>query len=132
MQAPLPAETQMQLKISNRQSGDVMVVDLDGRVVIGTENDALNEQLEKMARGGGKKLLVNLAKVTQLDSSGICTLVRGFTTAKNSGGVFKIVHAGGKVHEVLEVMHLTRAIPTFDDEAKAIASFSAATGSAPR
>ncbi|HEV2289355.1 MAG TPA: STAS domain-containing protein [Candidatus Acidoferrales bacterium] len=121
----------MQLKISSRQSGDVTVVDLEGRVVIGRENDALNEQLEKMARGGGKKLLVNLAKVTQLDSSGICTLVRGLTTAKNSEGVFKIVHAGGKVQEVLEVMHLTRAIPTFDDEAKAVASFSTTADSAP-
>ena len=122
----------MQLKISNRQSDDVTVVDLEGRVVIGAENDALKDQLEKMARGGGKKLLVNLAKVTQLDSSGICTLVHGFTTAKNAGGSFKILHAGGKVRDVLEVMHLTRAIPTFDDEAKAVASFGAAAGSTPR
>ncbi|MFZ0213693.1 MAG: STAS domain-containing protein [Candidatus Acidiferrales bacterium] len=122
----------MHLLISSRRSGDVTVVDLDGRVVIGTENDALNEQLEKIASQKAQKLLINLAKVTQLDSSGICTLVRAFTTAKKAGGSFKIVHAGGKVREVLEVMHLTRAIPTFDDEAKAIASFGAAAGSAQR
>ncbi|MHB8410748.1 MAG: STAS domain-containing protein [Candidatus Acidiferrales bacterium] len=122
----------MHLKISMRQSGDVTIVDLDGRIVIGLDNDSLHERLEELTRRGARKVLVNLTNVTQLDSSGISTIVRAFISMQHSGGSFKILHPGGHVREVLEITHLTNAIPTFDDEAVAMASFGAAARSASR
>lgn len=113
----------MTLKISVRQLSDVNVVDLDGRLVIGPASEALSERFQEMSRQGARKILVNLAKVTQLDSSGICSLLQGFTSMKRAGGSFKLLHPGGHTREVLEVMRLTDTIPTLDDEAQAVASF---------
>ena len=122
----------MHLKISMRQSGGVTIVDLDGRIVIGLDNDSLHERLDELARRGARNVLVNLTNVTQLDSSGISTIVRAFISMQHSDGAFKILHPGGHVREVLEVTHLTKAIPTFDDEAAAMASFGSAARSASR
>jgi len=122
----------MHLRISTRQTGDVTIVDLDGRIVIGQDNDSLRERFEGLIRRGARNVLVNLANVAQVDSSGISTLVRAFISMQHSGGSFKMLHPGGHVREVLEVMHLTNVIPTFDDEAQAIASFGPGAKSASR
>lgn len=113
----------MPLKISVRQMSDVSVVDLEGRLIIGPEAEALGDRLRGMSRQGVRKILVNLAKVTQLDSSGICSLLQGYTSMKQAGGSFKLLHPAGHAREVLEVMRLTETIPTLDDEAEAVASF---------
>lgn len=113
----------MPLKISVRRLSDVSVVDLDGRLVIGPDSEALAERLKDLSRQGVRKILVNLAKVTQLDSSGICSLLQGYASMKKTGGSFKLLHPGGHTREVLEVMRLTETIPTLDDETQAVASF---------
>lgn len=113
----------MPLKISVRQLFDVNVVDLEGRLIIGPESEALGEKLRGMSRQGVRKILVNLEKVTQLDSSGICSLLQGYTSMKQAGGAFKLLHPAGHAREVLEVMRLTETIPTMDDEGEAVASF---------
>jgi anti-sigma B factor antagonist len=113
----------MNLKISARQSGDVKILDLEGRVTIGRDNDALNSRLQELAQQGVKKALVNLARITQLDSSGLSTIVRAYSTFLNSGGSLKLLHPSGHVREVLELTRLTKTIPTFNDETEAVASF---------
>lgn len=116
----------MSLKISARRSGDVTILDLDGRVTIGRDNDSLNDRLQDLVHQEAKKVLVNLAGVTQLDSSGLSTLVRAYISFQNFGGSMKLLHPGGHVREVLELTRLTKTIPTLDDEAAAVASFSSA------
>ena len=116
----------MPLKISVRRLSDVSIMDLDGRLVIGPDSEALAEKLHELSRQGARKILVNLARVTQLDSSGICSLLQGYSAMKQAGGVFKLLHPGGHTREVLEVMRLTETIPTLDDEAQAVASFTPA------
>lgn len=116
----------MSLKISARRSGDVTILDLDGRVTIGRDNDSLNDRLQDLVHQEAKRVLVNLAGVTQLDSSGLSTLVRAYISFQNSGGSMKLLHPGGHVREVLELTRLTKTIPTLDDEAAAVASFSSA------
>lgn len=116
----------MALKIFVRQIADVSILDLDGRLIIGPESEALAERLQQLSKQGARKILVNLQKVTQLDSSGICSLLQGYTAMKQAGGSFKLLHPGGHAREVLEVMRLTETIPTIDDEAKALASFGSA------
>jgi len=70
-----------------------------------------------------RKLLVNLAGTTQIDSSGISTIVRTFVTMERAGGNLRLLGPSGRVREVLEVTRLLSSIPTYDDEAKAVASF---------
>jgi anti-anti-sigma factor len=117
----------MNLKISARRSGDVTILDLDGRVTIGRDNDSLNNRLQDLAHQDVKKVLVNLTSVSQLDSSGLSTLVRAYITFQHSGGFLKLLHPGGHVREVLELTHLTKTIPTHDDEAVAVASFASSS-----
>jgi len=113
----------MGLQLSTRKSGDVTIIDLRGRVTIGRPNDALSAELRKLAEAGPRDILVNLAGVTQVDSSGISTIVRSFVTLERRGGRLKLVNAVGHVREVLELTRLIRSIPTFENEAAALASF---------
>ena len=113
----------MGLQIVARKSGDVIVLDLVGRVIIGVSNDSLSAELRKLAETAPCNVLVNLSGVTQMDSSGISTLVRSFVTLERQGGSLKLLNACGHVKEVLELTRLIQSIPSFTDEAKAVASF---------
>lgn len=115
----------MNLKISSRRSGDVTILDLEGRITIGRDNDSLSSHLQDLAHRDAKKVLVNLAQVTQLDSSGLVTLVRAYTTFQRAGGALKLLRPAGHVREVLDLTRLTKTIPTLDEEAHAVASFAA-------
>jgi anti-anti-sigma factor len=120
----------MALEISIRQSGDVTIVDLQGRATIGANTDLLNRQLRKLAVGGALKLLVNLAGLTMMDSSGIATIAGTYVSLIRQGGRLKLLRPSGRVREVLTVMRLLDSIPTFEDEVEALASFRPASQSA--
>jgi len=111
------------LQITKRTSDDVTILDLQGRIIIGSGNDALAAELRKLAEAGPSDVLVNLAGVAQIDSSGISTLVRSFVTLERHGGSLKILNPTGHVKEVLELTRLIHSIPAFTDEAKAVAAF---------
>jgi anti-sigma B factor antagonist len=129
----ISGEVAVGLQISARQSGDVTVLDLQGRVTIGRGNDLLGNELRELLEHGTRKLLINLIGVPQMDSSGISTVVRSFVSLQRVGGSLKLLHPVGHVREVLELTRLLHSIPTFDDEAAAVASFapSAARTSSP-
>jgi anti-sigma B factor antagonist len=113
----------MGLQIETRQSGDITILDLHGRVTIGRDNDLLSSQLRELLAGGCRKLLINLASVQQMDSSGLSSLVRSFVTLQRAGGSLGLIRPQGHARDVLALTGLLRAIPTFDDEATALGSF---------
>ncbi len=113
----------MSLQATIRHSGDVTILDLEGRAIIGASSDLLARELRRLRESGARKLLVNLSGLTQIDSSGLSTLVRAFVSLGHSGGSLKLLGVRGRVREVLSVTRLLRAIPIFDDEASALASF---------
>jgi anti-sigma B factor antagonist len=116
-------EADMGLQISVRKSDNVAIIDLQGRIVIGDTNDSFEGELRKVAERTPCDVLVNLAEVTQIDSSGISTLVKSFVTLKRGGGNLKILNPTGMVREVLDVTGLMNCLPTYTDEATALASF---------
>lgn len=112
----------MGLQISPRKSGNVTILDLQGRITIGPSNDALSSELRKLAESGPVDVVVNLTGVVQMDSSGISTVVRSFVSLERQGGGLRLLNPQGHVKEVLELTRLINSIPTYYDEAKAVAS----------
>ena len=113
----------MDLQISIRESGDVTILDLQGRATIGADSDLLNSHLQKLVANGVRKLLLNLAGVTQLDSSGISAIIGTYVSLSRQGGSLKLLCPWGRVRAVLRVIRLPDIIPTFEDETQALASF---------
>jgi anti-sigma B factor antagonist len=111
------------LQISIRESGDVTILDLLGRATMGDDSDLLSGYLQRLVADGAQKLLVNLANVTQLDSWGISAIIGTHVSLNRQGGSLKLLCPRGRVQDVLRVIRLPDIIPTFEDEAQALASF---------
>ena len=120
---PLKRLVKSKLQISTRESGDVTILDLRGRATIGDGRFLLSVHLRKLVAKGGRKLLLNLADVTRLDSSGISPAIGTYLSLSRQGGSLKLVCPRGRVQDVLRVMRVADFIPTFEDETQALASF---------
>jgi anti-sigma B factor antagonist len=114
----------MGLQISIRESGDVTVVDLRGKSTLNDgESDFLSKQLRDLVSDGKRKLLLNLADLIQVDSSGVGVIVEAYVSLDRKGGELKLLAPRGRVREVLKVFRLLDVLPSFDDETQALASF---------
>ena len=113
----------MGLQISTRESGDVTILDLRGRATIGEDSELLIDHLNKLVASGIPKLLLNLADVKQLDSSGISAIVGTYVSLRRQAGSLKLLCPRGRVRAVLRVVRLLEIIPTFEDETEALSSF---------
>ena len=113
----------MGLQISIRKSGDVTILDLQGRATIGVDSNLLCSHLQRLVGSGVRKLLLNLADVTQLDSSGISAIIGTHVSLSRQGGGLKLLRPSGRVRAVLQVIRLPDIVPTFEDETQALASF---------
>jgi anti-sigma B factor antagonist len=112
------------LQISIRESGDVTILDLRGRSTIdGGESELLSSHLKKLVAKGAHKLLLNLAGLNQLDSSGVGIIIETYVSVKRQGGDLKLLCPCGRVLEVLTLFRLLDRIPSFEDEAQALGSF---------
>jgi stage II sporulation protein AA (anti-sigma F factor antagonist) len=112
------------LAISIRESGGVKIHDLRGRSTIDHgESELLGRYLQKLIANGVRNLLLSLADLTQVDSSGLSVIVTTYVSLRGMGGELKFRCPRGRVLEVFTVLHLTQIIPSFEDEAQALASF---------
>jgi anti-sigma B factor antagonist len=112
------------VKLNTRQVGNVSVIDVAGRITLGEGSAALRETLRDMVAKNQNKILLNLADVTYIDSSGIGELVSGFTTVTNTGGQLKLLNLNKRVKDLLQITKLYTVFEVKDDEAEAIRSFS--------
>ena len=113
----------MSVKLTNRQVGEVTVVDAVGRITLGEGASTFRDSIRDLAANGHKKLLLNLAEISYIDSSGIGELVSGFTTVANQGGTVKLLNLTKRVQDLLQITKLYTVFEVFDDEAKAVRSF---------
>lgn len=114
----------MGLEISFRESGDVTILDLWGKSTIsGGESELLSSHLQELVAKGVRKLLLNMADLSQVDSSGVGIIIETYVSLKRLGGDLKLLCPRGRVLQVLNVFHLPGIISSFDDEAQALASF---------
>jgi|SRR5579883_2600256 len=113
----------MSLEIGIRDIQGVSVVDVRGRITLGGGAGELREALRIMTREGHRKILLNLADVTYMDSSGLGVLVAAFATVTNQGGQVKLLHLTQRIMDLLLITKLLTVFEVFDDEAAACRSF---------
>lgn len=112
------------LQISIREVDDVTILDLRGRSTIDAgESELLDGHLQKLVANGVRKLLLNLAELAQVDSSGLSIIVGTCASLRRQGGDLRFLCPRGRVLEVFTVLRLLQVIPSFEDEAQALASF---------
>jgi anti-sigma B factor antagonist len=120
----------MDLNISNKQIGDVSLVALKGRIVLGEGSSALRERVKNLVGDGKKKIVLNMTNVTYIDSAGLGALVAAHVSAKKEGAVLLLSDLGTKFHEVMQVTRLVTVFNVFATEAEAISSFGATSQAA--
>lgn len=113
----------MSVKMSSRQVGDVTVVDATGRITLGEGATIFRDTIRDLAAKGNKKILVNLADVSYIDSSGIGEMVSSFTTVTNHGGQLKLLSLTKRVKDLLQITKLYTVFEVFEDESSAVRSF---------
>ena len=113
----------MSVKLTTRQVGDVTVVDAVGRITLGDGASTFRDTVRYLAAGGKKKLLLNLAEVSYIDSSGLGMLVANYATVTNQGGHLRLVNVTSRVKDLLLITKLYTVFEVFDNETEAIRSF---------
>jgi anti-sigma B factor antagonist len=103
--------------------GDVQILDCSGKITLGEGTMAVRNTVRDILKSSGKKIILNLADVNYIDSSGIGELVSTFTTVTNSGGQLKLLSLTKKIQELLAITKLLTVFQVFNDEQSAIASF---------
>ncbi|HWZ44348.1 MAG TPA: STAS domain-containing protein [Candidatus Saccharimonadales bacterium] len=111
------------MKANNRQIDGITIVDLSGRIVLGEDTALLRKTVRDLIAGGHKRVLLNLAEVPFIDSSGIGELVSAFTAVRREGGDVKLLKLTRRVSDVLQIVKLETVFDVFNDEAAAIQSF---------
>ncbi len=96
----------MSFKSTAREAGGAAVIDISGRITLGEGSAMLREMIRDLLNKGQKKIVLNLAEVNYIDSSGIGELVSGFTAVRNQGGELKLLHLTRKVHDLLQITKL--------------------------
>jgi anti-sigma B factor antagonist len=111
------------LQATTREANGVSIVDLSGRITLGEGSSTIREMVRDLLGKGQKKILLNLADVNYVDSSGLGELVSAFTTVKNQGGELKLLGVNKKIRDLLQITRLYTVFETFDQESAAVASF---------
>jgi len=111
------------INISERQAGDITILDLTGKVTIGEGSVALRTTIRRLLGEGKNKLLLNLAGVGYIDSSGIGELVSSFTAVNKEGGVLKLLNLTQKIQDLLAITKLLTVFDVYDSEAEALSGY---------
>jgi anti-sigma B factor antagonist len=111
------------LRMTERDVNGIAVLEIEGRIVLGEESNSFREKVKSLLAAGKRKIVLNMATVSYIDSAGLGTLVATFHSAKSQGATLKLANLGAKFREVLQVTKLLTVFDTYDSEATAVQSF---------
>ncbi len=111
------------MKVSISEQGSVTIISLEGNIMGGPDATLLNEEIHALLDQEKKKIILNLAGVDAMNSSGLGMLISGLTATKNAGGQLKLASASSKILSLLAVTKLTTLFEHFDTVEKAVKSF---------
>jgi anti-sigma B factor antagonist len=112
-----------ELNINERQAGDVTVLDMSGKITIGEGSVALRAAIRRLLEESKKRILLNLAGISYVDSSGIGELVSSYTAINKEGGQLKLLNLTQKIQDLLTITKLLTVFDVYDSEADALNSF---------
>ncbi len=113
------------MQIEERPIGDVVVLDLKGKITLGEGDELLKDKVNSLVNQGKKKIVLNLAEVPYIDSAGLGEVVRTYTTVSRQGGSLKLLNLTKRISDLLSITKLLTVFETFESENDAIRSFSA-------
>jgi anti-sigma B factor antagonist len=113
------------MEIVQRSVGDVIVLDLKGRVTMGEGDELLKDKVNSLVNQGYKSIVLNLADVPYVDSAGLGEIVRTYTTVRRQGGSLKLLNLTKRITDLLSITKLLTVFETYDSESEAVRSFSA-------
>jgi anti-sigma B factor antagonist len=111
------------MKIDIRKIGDAKILDCSGKITLGEGTMSIRNTVRDLLNSGSKKIILNLAEITYIDSAGIGELVSTYTTVVNNGSRLKLLNLTKKVHQLLTITKLLTVFETFDNEEAALESF---------
>ena len=115
----------MSMHIEERTVGDVVVLDLKGKITLGEGDELLKDKVNSLVNQGQRKILLNFADVPYVDSAGLGEVVRTYTTVSRQGGTLKLLNLTKRISDLLSITKLLTVFETFDSENEAIKSFQA-------
>ncbi len=111
------------MKIETRTIGDVRILDCSGKITLGEGTMAVRNTVRDILKGDGKKIILNLADVSYIDSSGIGELVSTYTTVTNNGGKLVLLNLTKKIQELLAITKLLTVFQVYENEQAALSGF---------
>ena len=111
------------MTVSDRTVGNVTILDVSGNVTLNDGAEQVRDKVRSVLQAGQKFLLVNLAKVSYMDSAGLGELVQAYSTVAKQGGKLKLVSPTKRLQDLLVITKLATVFDSFDDEETGIASF---------
>jgi anti-sigma B factor antagonist len=113
----------MNSSASLRHTGDVAIIDVSGRISLNDGLGAMRTAIRDAVNAGDKKILLNLAEVSYIDSAGLGEMASAYITVTNMGGKMKLLHTQDRVNSMLHVTKLYTLLVAYTDESVALASF---------
>ena len=111
------------MTVSERASGAVIILDVDGGLTVGDPAELLRGEVLNLLQQGRKHILINLAGVSYMDSAGLGELVQAYSTVAKQGGKLKLVSPTKRLQDLLVITKLATVFDSFDDETIAVNSF---------
>jgi anti-sigma B factor antagonist len=113
------------MKYATRKVGDVVVIDIEGKILLGEGDVEIKKAVDDLLNKGSKNILLNLANVPYIDSAGLGEIIRCFTALRRNNGNFKLLSPNERIINLLEMTNLLNVFDWFDEEPSALKSFSA-------
>ena len=111
------------MRLSTRKIGDVVIVDIEGKILLGEGDVEIKQAVDDFLRQGDKNILLNLVRVPYIDSAGLGEIIRCFTAIRKSGGNLKLLAPNQRVIDLLSITKLVNVFDWYNDESSALASF---------
>ena len=111
------------MNVNPRDVGDVTILDLEGKILIGDPINILRENIDRLVERGKVQVLLNFADVPMIDSSGLGEIVKSYTTITKKGGRIKIFNLTNRVRDLLVITKLVTVFEIYDSEKEALDSF---------
>ena len=111
------------MKTEVRKVGNLVILDLKGKITIGAGDVMLRDHVNNVLEQGERKILLNMAEVSYMDSSGVGELISCYTSVTNRGGKLKLLNLTGKIRDLLQITQLITVFEVYDHESEAVASF---------